>query len=167
MRDNAAVRLALEELAKKGDGRLQALVQPLLGQDVRRARQAEGSAVVERLDFEFFKRHVQPIFFEAGPDGQACADCHLNHGILALEAPGSGRSLDEVTRHNYRSVLRVVDLDRPERSLLLRKPLSDASSEGVVGGGLSHGGDVRWPERERSRQYQIILDWLNGAREQP
>ncbi len=167
--DNAAVRLALEKFTARADGRARVLAQALYTgaqqHDRRPATQQPEVSVAERLDRGFFERYVQPIFFKKGPDGQACVDCHLNHGILDLKAPAEGLSFEEVTEHNYRSALRVVDLDRPERSLLLRKPLSDASREGIVGGGLSHGGDVRWPDGERSQEYRIILDWLNGARD--
>lgn len=162
---NAAVRLALQELAAADQGLASVVAEALYRGEAGGARLVvSGAKVEELLDFEYFRRRVQPIFFKKGPDGQACVDCHLNHGLLNLVAPDN--ELDELTaaRHNYRSTLRVVDLVRPEASLLLRKPLSDATQEGLVGGKLAHGGGVRWPEGKQSQEYQIILEWLNGAR---
>ena len=166
LRTNAAVRAALQRLLRSAEGRTLLLARKLYGGDAGQEPVQE-VPIEQRLDFEFFRRFVQPIFFAIGPDGQACVDCHLNHGILNLQSPKEGLDPEQVARHNYRSTLRVVDLAEPEQSLLLRKPLSDAATEGIVGGGLSHGGDVRWPERKRSRAYQLILQWLNGAKAEP
>ena len=165
LRQNAAVRRALERLARSDAGLAAQVAEALYrGQDVAALVNRRNRSVEELLDFEFFRRRVQPIFYRKGRDGQACADCHLNHGLLNLVAPGEGVSELEAARHNYESALRVIDLERPETSLLLQKPLSDASEEGVIGGKLPHGGGVRWPEGEASAEYRIILEWLNGAR---
>ena len=117
-------------------------------------------------DFNFFKERVQPVFFAAGPDQKACVQCHHNHGILKLTAPPDGGTItDELTRENYRSALRVVNLADPEKSLLLQKPLGSADVEGIVGAkSIPHGGELRWPERTSSAEYQAVLAWINGGR---
>jgi len=114
------------------------------------------------LDFDFFRERVQPLFFQpAQRDKRACIECHFNHTLLQVRRPLTVAD----ARTNYLSALKVVNLNDPERSLLLTKPLADASTEGQVGATkVSHGGDRRWPTGEKSREYQTILAWINGAK---
>jgi hypothetical protein len=105
-------------------------------------------------DFAYFRSRIQPLFEARGPDGNACAHCHDTHTLLRLHR--EARTEDQI-RDNYRSALKVVNRAAPEDSLLLRKPTSDASVEGTLGG-LSHGGGVRWPVG--SPEYQTILEWI-------
>src|SRR5947208_3098742 len=81
-----------------------------------------------------------------GTDGMACVQCHATHTILRFNPPGrDGGYSPEQLQENYRSALRVVDLESPENSLILRKPLSTAEVEGTLGSPrLSHGGGPRW-----------------------
>ena len=59
--------------------------------------------------------------------------------------------------------MNVVDLNDPENSLILRKPVSSAESEGTIGSTkLSHGGAIRW--EKGSPEYQTILAWIKGAK---
>ena len=36
------------------------------------------------LSFSTFRRKVNPIFYQAGEDKHACANCHANHTILRI-----------------------------------------------------------------------------------
>lgn len=158
---NAAVRDALRGLQGDANPRVRQLAVAI---DTGETVQSEVD-VAELLDFRFFAERVQPVFLTAGRDGKACVDCHHNHGILKLTSPESGGDRDAIARANYRAALRVVDLEHPERSLILVKPLSSSASEGVVDAStVSHGGALRWPKREASRHYQAVLDWITGAR---
>ena len=74
------------------------------------------------------------------------------------------RSLEAIEK-NYRSILKVVDTYEPERSLVLRKPLSpsgqgdeDASSPT----GLTHVGGTRWNGAD-DPAYQAILRWIRSS----
>src|SRR5947209_5075107 len=126
--------------------------------------------VVQRpgmLNLSYFRRDVNPLFYKAGSDGQACAKCHVNHTILRLaEAPAPGKSLtsDEIML-NYNSMMKVVNLGDPEQSLVLRKPRSphgqgNESADSPTG--LTHVGGPRW-EGTGSDAYQKILAWLRSA----
>ncbi len=107
-------------------------------------------------DFVSFRARIQPLLEARGPDGNACAHCHDTHTIFRLHRQAAG---DQHLRENYGSALKVIDLEAPENSLLLRKPTSDASVEGILGSGqLSHGGGIRWPVG--SPEYQTILEWI-------
>ena len=57
----------------------------------------------------------------------------------------------------------VVDRQDPENSLLLRKPIATAETEGVVEAQTTaHGGGQRWTKG--SVEYETILKWIQGAR---
>jgi HEAT repeat protein len=119
------------------------------------------------LNLTFFRKEVNPIFYEVGADGQACAKCHVNHTILRLaEAPAPGKTLtgDEILL-NYNSVMKVINLGDPEQSLVLRKPRSphgqgNESADSPTG--LTHVGGPRW-ESTQSPAYLKMLAWLRSA----
>lgn len=117
------------------------------------------------LDYDYFVARVMPLLAAKGRDGNACVDCHATHAILKLNPPDkTGRFAEPQLRENYASALRVSDLMNPENSLLLRKPISDASQEGVVGAKRTpHGGGPRWGGAEDAA-YRTVLEWINGAK---
>lgn len=119
----------------------------------------------EALDFNFFRARVEPLLAKAGTDGQSCVECHVTHTIFKLQRPNEkGEFTLEQTKENFENAMKVVDLAYPESSLILRKPMSTAKAEGVVGANqLAHGGERRW-ENEQAEEYQTILRWLRGAR---
>ena len=173
---SAALDLVRRNSALQANAAVRDGLAPLLGDSNFRVRQIAESIytgetiryrvdISQLLDYEFFKERVQPVFFQVGPDGKACVECHHNHGILKLTAPEEQPLVEELSRANYRSALKVVDLQQPERSLILAKPVSTSATEGIVdSASVSHGGAVRWPAREESSQYQAILAWINGGR---
>jgi HEAT repeat protein len=114
------------------------------------------------LDYPYFRERVEPLLEARGPDGNACVDCHSTHTLFHLNRPRPGAPGEAQVRQNYESALKVAAPGEPESSLILRKPTSDAAVEGVLGGGLSHGGGIRWPAG--SWQYDTILNWIKGAR---
>ena len=117
------------------------------------------------LDYAFFVERVMPILKETGPDGTACVYCHATHTILRLNPPPrDGEYTEDRLRENYRSALRVVNLENPESSLILRKPLSTAEAEGTLGSDkLSHGGGARWAGPDHP-SYKTLLEWIRGAK---
>jgi len=114
------------------------------------------------LDAETFRRDVNPLFNRPGPDGHSCADCHATHAVLRLASPRDGGPDDEDVALNFASASRVVDLSRPESSLLLRKPLSP-TDEGEPGpDGLAHAGGPRWGG-EDDPAYRAVLAWIRAS----
>ncbi len=99
-------------------------------------------------------------------DGQNCMGCHRSHTILRMIPPDkNGEWSPDAVRANYRSALRVVNLARPSESLLLGKPTWEAAEEAEAQKDptrKAHAGGVRF--EAGSREYQTLLDWLNGAR---
>jgi hypothetical protein len=119
----------------------------------------------EMLDYNFFVARVAPLLARRGADGNGCVNCHATHTIFRLVEPDKqGRFSDAALRENYRSALKVVDLANPENSLILRKPTSDSSVEGVAGASrTAHGGGVRW-HGASDPAYREVLEWINGAK---
>ena len=162
---NAAIEDGLRELARdrrRPADRQREIARALLA---TRGRSSAGAATADRLDLAYFKAKVLPIFNRIGEDGQNCMGCHRSHTILKMVPPGKdGEWSAEAVRANYRSALRVVNLARPADSLLLGKPTWEAAEEAEAQNDptkKAHAGGVRF--EKNSREYQTLLDWINGA----
>jgi hypothetical protein len=105
-----------------------------------------GRRPTARPDEGYFRGYVQPIFETRGADGYACVHCHNTHTLFNA---------------TYSTVMNVVDMENPENSLLLRKPISSAETEGTLGA-LAHGGGQRF--EKDSPEYNTILNWIRGAK---
>jgi cellulose synthase operon protein C len=118
------------------------------------------------LSFVTFRRKVNPVFYQAGDDKYACANCHANHTILRIAEPKKGQELStEQVMINYNSALKVVNLGEPEASLLVRKPRSphgQGTADPASPTGLTHVGGTRWETPEHPA-YRAILDWVREA----
>ena len=107
-----------------------------------------GAAPVAPLDEAEFRAKVQPILEKKGADGYACVHCHGTHTLFNA---------------TWGTVKNVIDRAEPENSLLLRKPVSTAESEGVANAAATaHGGGQRW--QKGSAEYETILKWIEGRR---
>ncbi|MCI0523868.1 MAG: hypothetical protein L0Y75_01270 [Acidobacteria bacterium] len=163
LQSNAAIRAGLAKLTKDPNQRLQGLAIAIYqGQDGGVALDLRAE---EMLDYNFFVARVMPLLSRRGADGNGCVNCHATHTIFRLVEPDKqGRFTDAALRENYRSALKVVDLANPENSLILRKPTSDSSVEGVAGASrTAHGGGVRW-QGASDPAYREVLEWINGAK---
>jgi hypothetical protein len=69
------------------------------------------------LDEAFFRANIEPILQKKGADGYACVNYHNTHTLFNA---------------TWSTVKNVIDRKDPENSLLLRKPVSTAESEGVA-----------------------------------
>jgi len=104
-------------------------------------------ATQEPLDEPFFRANIEPILQKKGKDGYACVDCHATHTLFNAR---------------WQTVMNVVDRRDAEASLLLRKPVSTAETEGVAASrATAHGGGQRWTKD--SPEYETILKWIQGA----
>ena len=154
-----AIRAAIARIANDPNERLQEQAIALYGD----GKPATASA--RTLDYGFFVARVMPLLTVKGRDGNACVDCHSTHALLKLNPPDkTGRFAEAQLRENFASAVKMSDLMNPENSLLLRKPISDASQEGVVGARRTpHGGGPRWAGVD-DPAYRTVLEWINGAR---
>jgi hypothetical protein len=88
-------------------------------------------AQTPKLDYEFFKTRVEPIFLKRrSADHARCYVCHqvAHHGggPLSLEmlSPGMSFWTEEQSRRNFEVVSRLVVPGDPASSLFLRMPLA-------------------------------------------
>jgi HEAT repeat protein len=131
-----------------------------------RAGAGRGIRPADLLDYFYFKQHVEPLLVTKASDGQACANCHANHTLMKLnEADEYGTVTHQRSTENYRSVLGMVNVEDPEASLLLNKPISPLDSAGIGDSQtFSHGGGLRWEGGRNSAEYRTVLRWIRGAR---
>jgi hypothetical protein len=111
------------------------------------------------LDFEFFVQNIQPMLVKVGEDGSSCANCHNTHAVFnirTLRPDGTWTLAD--ARHNYANALKVVDVDDPLNSLILKKPIS--AREGSPDTGVPHAGGIRWRERRDAPEWKALYAWV-------
>ncbi|HEX3448671.1 MAG TPA: HEAT repeat domain-containing protein, partial [Isosphaeraceae bacterium] len=163
---NAAIENGLRELSQspRTAERQREIAKALLA---TRGRSSSGAGDAgERLDLTYFKAKILPIFNRIGEDGQNCMGCHRSHTILKMVPPGKdGEWTPETARDNFRAALRVINLARPADSVILGKPTWEAAEEAEAQNDptkKAHAGGVRF--EKNSREYQTLLDWINGAR---
>src|ERR1700738_4024715 len=79
------------------------------------------------LDYDFFKRTVEPIFLKKRGDHARCAVCHqLSNNAFRLEKPPDGASswTEEQSKKNFAVVSTLVVAGDPAQSRLLLQPLA-------------------------------------------
>jgi hypothetical protein len=131
---------------------------PAIAEALDRQPAAFERPAVKLPDFASFQRTVQPILETIGSDDQACSDCHDTHAVLKVLPMDDRSPADEQVRARYRAALRAIDLDAPEKSLILTKPTSPVRAQD---GALTHSGGVRF--EKGSPPYTAILDWIKTA----
>jgi YVTN family beta-propeller protein len=112
-----------------------------------------------KLDYEYFKHRIQPIFLQKRPGNVRCITCHQT-GTPRLQALTEGaRTWDEdQTKRNFDIWTRAVVPGNPNVSKLLVHPLSHAA-----GGDVFHGGGQHWAAKT-DPEWQILAAWVNGAK---
>ncbi len=160
LRGAPSIRSSLKELAA-GGGPSASAAEAILAQ----TGGPKSTRAVSLPDYDSFARNVMPIFArKGGPDGNACVSCHFNHNLLKVTPPDTaGKFSDAQIREAYRSALKVIDLNDPERSLLLKKPTSTSAAEGQVNvNAIAHGGGQRWQGTD-DPAYRAVLAWITGS----
>ncbi|HZC95041.1 MAG TPA: hypothetical protein VE267_02725 [Bradyrhizobium sp.] len=118
------------------------------------------SAQTPKLDYEFFKSRVEPIFLTKRADHARCYVCHVeSNNAFHLErlAPDAHGWTDEQSRHNFEMVSILVNPGDPGTSRLLLHPLSP---EG--GGDVFHSGGRQFPSKD-DPVWRTLAAWVNGA----
>lgn len=119
---------------------------------------APAAASASPLDYEYFKRTVEPIFLKKKPGHARCIVCHAT-GTPRLQplAEGATTWTDEQSRQNFNAWQRVVVPGNPMGSRLLLHPLAKEA-----GGDHFHGGGKHW-ESQNDPDFQAIAAWIKGA----
>jgi hypothetical protein len=115
---------------------------------------------VPKLDYEFFKSRVEPVFLTKRPDHARCYVCHVeSNNAFHLErlAPGARAWTEEQSRRNFEMVSILVNPGDPDTSRLLLHPLGP---EG--GGDVFHSGGRQFASK-RDPAWRTLAAWVNGA----
>ena len=115
---------------------------------------------VPKLDYEFFKSRVEPVFLTKRPDHARCYVCHVgSNNAFRLErlAPGARAWSEEQSRRNFEMVSILVNPGNPDTSRLLLHPLAP---EG--GGDVFHSGGRQFASK-RDPAWRTLAAWVNGA----
>ena len=113
-----------------------------------------------KLDYEFFKSRVEPVFLTKRPDHARCYVCHVeSNNAFRLErlSPGAAVWTEEQSHRNFEVVSTLVNPGDPDASRLLLHPLSP---EG--GGDVFHSGGRQFPSK-RDPAWRTLAAWVNGA----
>lgn len=121
----------------------------------------ETVALAAGLDFETYRKTVEPIFLKKRPGHARCFVCHeANNSAFHLEtlAPGATTWSEEQSRRNFENVSHLVVPGDPAASKLLLHPLSPDA-----GGDVFHGGGRQFASRD-TPEWKAIAAWINQAK---
>ena len=113
-----------------------------------------------KLDYEFFKSRVEPVFLTKRPDHARCYVCHVeSNNAFRLEMLSRGARFwtEEQSRRNFEVVSTLVNPGDPDTSRLLLHPLGP---EG--GGDVFHSGGRQFPSKH-DPAWRTLAAWVNGA----
>src|SRR6201995_5251519 len=113
-----------------------------------------------KLDYEFFKDRVEPIFLTKRPDHARWYVCHVeSNNAFRLErlSPGADGWTEEQSRRNFEVVSILVNPGDPDTSRLLLHPLAPES-----GGDVFHSGGRQFASK-RDPAWRALAAWVNGA----
>jgi hypothetical protein len=113
-----------------------------------------------KLDYEFFKTRVEPVFLTKRPDHARCYVCHVeSNNAFRLEKlpPNAPAWTEEQSLRNFAMVSKLVNPGDPDTSRLLLHPLGP---EG--GGDVFHSGGRQFPSK-RDPAWRTLAAWVNGA----
>jgi len=122
--------------------------------------QESPTAPASRLDFEFFKTKVQPIFLAKREGHSRCVSCHSRGTPMRLQAlsPGATTWDEEQSRKNFQVVVpRVIFRNLTDSKLLVHPLLAEG------GGDFYHSGGKHWNSFLDS-EWQILANWVCGRK---
>ncbi len=115
------------------------------------------------LDFQQYKRKVEPLFLEKRPGHARCVTCHSTGTAFRLQPLPKGQMTwtEEQSQKNFQMVKRFVRPGNPKESRLLLMPLSHGA-----GGTKFHPGGKHW-NSQNDPEWKTLADWVNGEKQRP
>jgi hypothetical protein len=113
-----------------------------------------------KLDYDYFKSKVEPVFLTKRPDHARCYACHVeSNNAFHLErlSPGERGWTEEQSRRNFEMVAILVNPGDPDTSRLLLHPLAPES-----GGDVFHSGGRQFASKN-DPAWRTLAAWVNGA----
>ena len=114
------------------------------------------------LDYDFFKRKVEPVFLKKRGDHARCAVCHQqSNNAFRLEKLSDGAAFwtEVQSKKNFAVVSTLVVPGDPVQSRLLLQPLAPQA-----GGNAYHSGGWQFASKN-DPDWKTLKAWVNGRRE--
>jgi hypothetical protein len=113
-------------------------------------------ATAQSLDYETYKKTVEPIFAKKRPGHARCVACHsASNNAFRLQPLAEGSTwTEEQSRRNFESVVILVNKSNPQASKLLMHPLAH---EG--GGDEFHSGGRQFLSKD-DPDWKAIAAWI-------
>jgi hypothetical protein len=120
-------------------------------------------AAAQSLDFQTYRTKVEPIFLKKRPTHAhaRCVICHGGAGGNAFLTPlpeGQTAYTEEQSRQNFQRIQRLVNLQNPMASPLLKHPLAE-----TAGGDDFHSGGRQFQSQD-DPDWKAIADWIRAAK---
>jgi hypothetical protein len=118
-------------------------------------------ARAQSLDYQYYKTRVEPIFLKKRPGHARCMVCHAestNAFNLQRLPAGSTTWTDEQSRQNFEVVSRLVNVEKPDESVLLLHPLAPEA-----GGDYFHSGGRQFASRN-DPDWLVLAEWIRSAK---
>lgn len=112
-------------------------------------------AVGQSLDYQTYKKTVEPIFMKKRAGHARCVACHSasNNALRLQPLPEGGAWSDEQSRLNYEFVKRLVNSANPQASKLLMHPLAHEA-----GGDEFHSGGRQFLSKD-DPDWKALASW--------
>ena len=112
--------------------------------------------MAQSLDYETYKKSVEPIFAKKRTGHARCVACHsASNNAFRLQPLAEGSTwTDEESRRNFESVSKLVNRSKPAASRLLMHPLAQ---EG--GGDQFHSGGRQFLSKD-DPDWKAIAAWI-------
>jgi hypothetical protein len=116
-------------------------------------------AVGQSLDYETYKKSVEPIFAKKRMGHARCVACHsASNNAFRLQPLAEGSAwTDEQSRRNFESCTRLVNAKNPAASMLLKHPLAKEA-----GGDEFHSGGRQFLSKD-DPDWKAIAAWAGVA----
>jgi hypothetical protein len=113
------------------------------------------------LDYDYFKRKVEPVFLKKRAGHARCAVCHqTSNNAFHLEKLPDGASswTEEQSRKNFAVVSSLVIPGDPAQSRLLLQPLAPQA-----GGNAYHSGGWQFASKD-APDWKTLAAWVAGRK---
>jgi hypothetical protein len=108
------------------------------------------------LDYEYFKKNVQPVFVKKRPGHARCVACHIGATPMSLQPMAKGSAwTEEETKKNFEAVQKVAVAGNA-KSMLLIHPLDESA-----GGDFYHSGGKHWASQS-DPEWQLLRNFVMG-----
>ncbi len=113
------------------------------------------------LDYDFYRKRVEPIFLKKRPGHGRCYVCHsTNNSAFRLQtlSPGANSWSEEQSASNFQKVSALVVPGEPEKSKLLLQPLAPEA------GGLAFQSGGRQFSSKNDPDWKTLAQWVRGVK---